>query len=59
MIDYNTAAMGLYQKNNFQYLKKNPDFYHINGQYHTAHVYLFPLHQHRLPSQRGFLDQIR
>lgn len=45
VIDYNTSAMALYKKCGFICLKRNKDFYLIDGRYYDADVYLFYLHQ--------------
>lgn len=59
VIEYNSGAVKLYQKNRFQYLKTNKDFYFIDNKYYSAFVYVYYLHEYQLPVQNQLYRRIR
>lgn len=47
VIDYNVAAIRLYQRNKFEWLKTLHGFYKIKGEYYTAYLYIYCVNGHR------------
>lgn len=49
MIHYNSAAIKLYTKNQFQFLRNIPDFYYFNETYFPAYLFAFYVNNHHAP----------
>jgi hypothetical protein len=53
VIDYNTAAIELYSKNQFQSIRTLPDFYYIDNKGYTAILYILYMNNHHFPDGRN------